>query len=165
MPRRHEGNAFPDERRHDGDDELVNRVLVKEGPDDLASAHHPDVLASLLAQAFGKGPDRLCDELDAGGRRCRGRPAREHIMHVIRAKARAHLHTQVEGLAAENLGVNGARKFRQTVEALWGRTSCQPIKIAIGSSDVAVRAGRNIDDDFSLWHNVPLTVSGSPDWS
>ena len=35
MPRCNEGNAFPDERRHDGIDELVDRVLVKEGPDDL----------------------------------------------------------------------------------------------------------------------------------
>jgi hypothetical protein len=47
MPRCNEGNAFPDERRHDGDDELVDRVLVKEGPDDLTSVHHPDVLAKL----------------------------------------------------------------------------------------------------------------------
>src|SRR5687768_16138926 len=53
MPRCQEGNAFPDEGWHDGDDELVNRVLVQEGPDDLASAHHPDVLASLGADAFG----------------------------------------------------------------------------------------------------------------
>ena len=70
MPRCNEGNAFPDERRHDGDDELVNRVLVKEGPDDLTSAHHPDVLANLLAEAFGKGPDRLRDESDAGRHGC-----------------------------------------------------------------------------------------------
>jgi len=57
MPRRNEGNAFSDEYGHDGDDELVNRVLVKEGPDDPTSAHHPDVLASLLAEAFGKDPN------------------------------------------------------------------------------------------------------------
>jgi hypothetical protein len=29
------------------------------GPDDPASAHYPDVLASLRAEAFGKGTDRL----------------------------------------------------------------------------------------------------------
>ena len=62
---RNEGNALPDERRHQGDDELVNRVRVKKGPDDLSSAHQPDVLARLPAQALGKGPDRLGDELDA----------------------------------------------------------------------------------------------------
>jgi hypothetical protein len=54
MPRCKEGHAFTDEGWHDGDDELVNRVLVQEGPDDLASAHHPDVLASLRAEAFGR---------------------------------------------------------------------------------------------------------------
>jgi hypothetical protein len=32
MPRCNEGNAFSDEHRHDGDNELVNRVLVKEDP-------------------------------------------------------------------------------------------------------------------------------------
>ncbi len=106
MPRCNEGNAFSDEHRHDGDDELVNRVLVKEGPDDLTSAHHPDVLASLLAEALGKGPDRLRHELDADRCRCRGRPTREHIMHVICAEARAHHLTEVEGLATENLGID-----------------------------------------------------------
>jgi len=50
MARCNEGNAFPDESWHDGDDELVNRVRVQEGPDDPASAHHPDVLASLRAE-------------------------------------------------------------------------------------------------------------------
>src|ERR687887_509636 len=112
MPRCNEGNAFPDERRHDGDNELVNRVLVEEGPDDLTSAHHPDVLASLLAEAFGKDADRVRHELDAGRHGCRSRPP------------------------------------------------SQPIEIAIGSSDVAVRARRDIDDDFSPWHDVPLSVSG-----
>ena len=37
-------------------------LFRQEGPNDLTSAHH---LASLLAEAFGKGPDRLRDELDA----------------------------------------------------------------------------------------------------
>jgi len=155
MPRRHEGNAFPDERRHDSDDELINRVLVKEGPDDLASAHHPDVLASLRAEAFGEGADRLRDEVDAGGHGSRRGPPGEHIVHGACTEARTHLKTPVEGLAAEDLGIGGALEFRETVEALWSRPFRQPIEIAIGSSHVAVRARRNIDDDFSLWHDNP----------
>lgn len=59
MPGCKKGNTFPDEGWHDGDDELVNRGLVQKGPDDPASAHYPDVLASLRAEAFGKGTDRL----------------------------------------------------------------------------------------------------------
>src|SRR2546426_10566142 len=80
-PRCKEGNAFADEGWHDGDDELVNRVLVQEGPDDLASAHHPDVLASVRAESFGKSADRPGDEADAGGHGSRRRPTGEHIMH------------------------------------------------------------------------------------
>src|SRR5215472_9495912 len=107
MPRCNEGNAFPDECRHDRDDELVNRALVKEGPDDLTSAHHPDLLASLLVKAFNKGPDRLCDKLHAERHGYRGWLAREHIVHVICGEARAHPHTHVEGLATKNLDING----------------------------------------------------------
>src|SRR5262245_26042336 len=105
-PRCNEGYALSDERRHDRDDELINRVLVKEGCDDLPSAHHPDVLAGLLAEALGKGPDRPGDEMDAGGRGRRGRSARQDVMHVVCAEARAHLHTQVEGLTTENLRID-----------------------------------------------------------
>src|SRR2546423_1535895 len=39
MPRCKERNTFPDEGWHDGDDELVNRVIVQEGPDDLSLWH------------------------------------------------------------------------------------------------------------------------------
>src|SRR5207247_5868213 len=74
MPRCKKGNTFPDEGWHDGDDELVNRGLVEEGPDGLTSAHHPHVLASLRAEAFGKGTDRFCDEVDARGHGSRPRP-------------------------------------------------------------------------------------------
>jgi len=146
-----EWNAFPDEGRHDGDDELVNRVLVQEGPDDLTSAHHPHVLANLRAEAFGEGTDRLGDEVDAGGHGSRRPPAREHIVHGSRTEARAHLQTPVEGLTAEDLGIGGALEFWETVEALWRRPFRQPIEIAIWSSHVAVHARRNVHDDFSLW--------------
>src|SRR5207249_5573245 len=140
---------------------LVNRGLVQEGLDDLASAHHPDVPASLRAEAFGKDNDRLGDEVDARGRGSRRRPPREHIVHGICTEARTHLQTPVEGLAAEDLGIGGALEFRKTVEALWSWPFRQPIEIAIGSSHVAVRARRNIDDDLSLWHDYPLAVSSS----
>src|SRR5215510_4942766 len=137
MPRCKKGNAFPDEGWHDGDDELVNRVLVQEGPDDLASAHHPDVLASSRAEAFGKGTDRLGDEVDAGGHGRRRRPPREYIVHGTSTEARAHLQTPVEGLAAEDLGIGGALECRETVETPWSRPFRQPIEIAIRPSHVA----------------------------
>src|SRR5215467_6604113 len=106
MPRCNEGNAFPYQYRHDVDDELVNCTLVKEGPNDFTSTHHPDVLACLLAEALGKGPDRFRDKLDPGGDGYRGSPTREDVVYVLRCEARTHLHTQVEGLATQNFGVD-----------------------------------------------------------
>jgi len=157
MPRRKQGNTCPDEGWHDGDDELINRGLVQKGPDDLASAHHPDVLASVRAEALGKGTDSLGNEIDTCGHGSRRRPPREHIVDGICTEARTHLQTLVEGLAAEDLGIGGALEFRETVKALWSWAFRQPIEIAIGSSHVAIRARRNIDDDFSLLHDTPLS--------
>jgi len=163
MPRCQKGNTFPDEGWHNGDDELVNRGLVQEGTDDLASAHHPDVLASPLAQALGKGTDRLGDELDALGNGSGRRPPREHIVQSTFTEARAHLQTPVEGFAAQDLGIGGALELRETVETLGSWPFCQPIEIAIGSSHEAVGARRNIDNDFSLWHDTPQrSVSRAP---
>ena len=158
MPRCKKGNTFPDESWHDGDDEFGNSPLIQKGRDDLASAHHPHILASLPAKAFGKGTNRLDDEVDARGYGSRRWPPRKHIAHGIRTEARAHLQTPIEGLAAEDLGIGGALEFRETVKALWSRPFRQPIEIAIGSSNVAIHAGRDIDDDFSLCHDTPMPV-------
>jgi len=108
MPGSDEGNAFPNENWYDGDDEFVNRVLVKEGPDYLPSAHHPDVLARFLAKAFRKRPNGLLHKFDAGRQGCRGRLPRKHIMHVVCAEGRLHFYTQIVGLATEYLGVDRA---------------------------------------------------------
>lgn len=40
------------------------RVRLKSGKITVTDGHHPDVLASLRAEAFGKGIDRLGDEVD-----------------------------------------------------------------------------------------------------
>ena len=83
----------------------------------ISPPHHPDVLASLCAQAFDKVTDRLGDEVDARRHGGRWRPPREHIVHGICTEAPAHLQTPVEGLAAEDLGIGGPLDFRETVEA------------------------------------------------
>src|SRR5262245_19347741 len=154
MPRCKERNPFPDEDRYDGHDELVNRALVEEGADDLAAAHHPDVLASLRTEAFDKGTDRLGNEFDAGGHGRRRRVPGKHVVPGTCTEARAQLPTPVERLAAENLGIDGALKVRQTVEAFWSRPFCEPIEIAVGPGHVAVRARRDVHDGFSLGHHA-----------
>lgn len=107
MPWRNQGNAFANEYRHNADDELVDGARVEKRPDDLTSAHHPDVLAGLFAETLGENADRLGDELDTGRDGRRGRAAREDVVHVIGAEARTQFHTHLVRLATENFGIEG----------------------------------------------------------
>jgi hypothetical protein len=94
------------------DDKLINRRLVQKRPDDLASSHHPHVLANLHAEPFGEGTNRPGDELDARRYEGRRRSPREHIVHGTRTEGRAHLQTLVKSLPAEDLGIGGELEFR-----------------------------------------------------
>ena len=97
MPRRNEGNAFPDKGRHDAHDELSNRVLVKEGPDDSPPPIIQIFLPACLRRSsanpqIGSLTNWTPVGTDAGGGR------RGNIMHVICAEARAHLDAQLKVL-------------------------------------------------------------------
>ena len=59
-------DALADEHGHDADDELVDRIFVQKRRDEIASAHHPDILALLASQTLHEGADAAGDELDAG---------------------------------------------------------------------------------------------------
>src|SRR5512143_3832585 len=62
---RDQWDAVADEQRYDTDDELVDRLLVEKGRDEVAAAHQPDVLAGLLSKSAYVGPDRIVHELHA----------------------------------------------------------------------------------------------------
>jgi hypothetical protein len=47
---RYQWNAIPNKHRGHTDDELVDRVLVKKGGDELAAPHQPDILARALSK-------------------------------------------------------------------------------------------------------------------
>src|SRR5215472_16371364 len=143
MPRCKEGNTFSNEDWDDCNDELINHSVVQEGPDDFTSAHQPDVLATLGAEAFGEGTDRLGDELDAWRYGRGGRSPREHKVQRTCTEARTHLQTPVESLATEDLDIRRQLEFREAVKALWSWSFRKPIEIAIGSSHITVRARRN----------------------
>src|SRR5437867_3359428 len=77
-------------------------------------------------------------------------------MHSVRAEACAHLHTQVERLSTENLGVDRSREFWQTVKPFRCRPVRKPVEIAVRSSDVTIDARRDVNDDlWLLWHVAP----------
>src|SRR5215212_8955503 len=55
---RDQWNAISDEHWNHTDDELVDRLLVEKGGDELPAAHQPDILARMLSKAADEGPDR-----------------------------------------------------------------------------------------------------------
>jgi len=62
---RYQWSAIPNKHRDHTDDELVDRVLVKKGGDELAAAHQPDILSRLLSQAAHEWADCAAHELHA----------------------------------------------------------------------------------------------------
>src|SRR3989454_11000786 len=61
------------------------------------------------------------------------------------------------GLPAKHLRVHRLHEGVHAIEALWCRAGRQPFEIAVGTRDIAVRAGRDVDDDFAtLRHESDL---------
>src|SRR5262252_3491806 len=68
MTPRDERYALADEDWHDADDEFVDGAFIQEGRDDVATAHHPDVLPVARPQPFREGADVTGDEFDTSRR-------------------------------------------------------------------------------------------------
>src|SRR5437660_2170478 len=158
MSRRYQRYALADEGRDDADDELIDRHFIEKGGDELAATHHPNILSGFSAHLFRECTNRLRYETHADGDRWRGRLTREHVVHVICAEVRAHLDTQVESLSTENLRVDRAHEFWQTVKTFRRRPIRQPLDVAVRASDVTISARRDVNDDFSLRHRSPFPV-------
>jgi hypothetical protein len=62
---RYQWNAIPNEHWGHTDDELVDRLLVKKGGDELTAAHQPDILARLLSKTAHEWSDCTAHELHA----------------------------------------------------------------------------------------------------
>ena len=62
---RYQWNPIPDKHWGHTDDELVDRLLVKKGGDELATAHQPDILAWLFSKTAHEWSDCTVHELDA----------------------------------------------------------------------------------------------------
>src|SRR5258708_7467047 len=154
MSWRDKWNAFPNEDWYNGENEFVDRVFVQERRNELPATHHPDVLAWLTAEEFGKRTNRLRDEFDASRHGCRRRLAREYVVPVARAEGCAHLDTQVQGLATEELGVGRARGLRHAVDPFRGGPTREPVQAAGGAGGVAVSACCDMDDDLSFLCHV-----------
>src|SRR2546425_12378817 len=70
---------------------------------------------------------------------------------------RPHPQAHLVGLPAKHLRVHRLHEGVHAIEALWCRAGRQPFEIAVGTRDIAVRAGRDVDDDFAtLRHESDL---------
>src|SRR5438105_2855029 len=154
MPRRHEGNPRADEYRNHMDVELVDLAGVEEGGDQPSAAHHPDVLARLGAQTSGKGLYGLGHEFHAW-HRSPGWLPREHVVCELRveeslrlASLRVVAQKPVVGLAAPQDGVDRRVELAHAVVDGVG-PPIEPLDVAVGPGDVAVRARRDVGDDLS----------------
>jgi hypothetical protein len=149
--------TLADERRDHTDDEIVDGPFVKERRNDLAAAHHPDVLALSRPKALGEPADGLGDEFNTRWDRCRRWSAREDVVRSFCIECRAHLHAQVVGLSAKHLRVNRLHELAHAIKTLGGWTLREPLDVAIGPGDIAVCTRRDVDDDFAcVRHDVPF---------
>ena len=65
MTSRYQWNAVPNKHGDHTDDELVDRLSVKKGGDEIAPAHQPDILARLLSKTAHEWADCTVHELHA----------------------------------------------------------------------------------------------------
>src|SRR6266853_773468 len=68
-----------------------------------------------------------------------------------------HTDDELVGLPAKQHRVDRPHEGVHAIEAFWCRAGCQPFEIAVGTRDIAVRAGRDVDDDLAtLRHESDL---------
>src|SRR6266513_4938542 len=157
MPPRYQGDAVPNEDGGHNDDELVDRLRVKKRGDDLATAHQPDIPARLLSKTAHEWADCIVHELDAwrgvSGRRMTG----ENDAPTLRVELCPHSQAHLVGLPAKHLRVHRPHEGVHAIETFWCRAGRQPFEITVGTRDITVRAGPDVDDDFAtLRHESDL---------
>src|SRR5262245_20485869 len=83
-------NAVSNKHRDHTDDELVDRVLVKKGGDELAAAHQPDIFTRLLAKSAYERADWTGHEFHAWRNIGWWRVTRKDDVTIVRAELSSH---------------------------------------------------------------------------
>jgi hypothetical protein len=157
VPPRYQGNAITYEHWNHTDHELVDRLLVEEGGDEITAAHQPEVLPGLLSETAHEWADGAVHELHALRDIWRRRMAGENDGPVLRVELRPQPQTRLVGLPAKDLRVNRFREGGHTVEPGGGGAGRQPAEITVRARDKAVGTGSDVHDDASaLRHGLAL---------
>ena len=129
-------------------DELVDRLFVKKGSDDVATAHQPDILAGLRAKAAYEWVDGLAYKLHTrGGVSRRGLAGEDDV--AIRVELRPHAQARFVGLSAKHYRINCSHKGVHAIEAFGSGARRQPFEVAVGARYVTISTGADVDDDFA----------------
>ena len=152
MARRYQRYALSNEYRDNANDEFIDRALIQERSDEAPTAHHPNVLALIVFQALHEGTDAAVDEFNTCRHGCRRRLSRKYVVAI---KLRAHTQAQIVCLPTQQLRVDGLHEPSHPVEPFGSGTAREPLDVTVWPSDVAVSAGRNVNDD------LPVFVRGS----
>src|ERR1700730_14357530 len=120
-----------------------------------------------MLPALGAEPSRkrrwsLADEFRAWRSKETGRISRKDVVLWFRSESGPVLETELVRLPPENDRINRPAERAHAVVASRPGT-VQPIHAAIGSSDEAIRARRNIDND--LPHDFSLVVRPNQWWT
>src|SRR2546430_16496073 len=89
----------------------------------------------------------------------------ENDVPTLWFKLRPHLQAHFVGLPAKHLRVNRPHEGVHAIETLWCRAGRQPFEVAVGTRDIAVRAGRDVDDDFATRRHESDLHGGPPNGS
>src|SRR5437588_13071039 len=81
----------------------------------------------------------------------------ENDVPTLWFKLRPHLQAHVVGLPAKHLRINRPHEGVHAIETFWCRAGREPLEVAVGTRDIAVGAGRDVDDDSAtLRHESDL---------
>ena len=88
----------------------------------------------------------------------RWRPVtRKDNVRILFIELSAHPEAHFVSLPAEHLRIYGLHESTHAIETLRRRAGRQPFEIAVGTRDVTVRAGPDVDNDFApLRHEACL---------
>src|SRR6266568_3052457 len=85
----------------------------------------------------------------------------ENDVLTLWVELRPHSQAHLVGLPAKHLRVNRPHEGVHAIETFWCRAGRQPFEVAVGTRDIAVRAGRDVDDDFATLRHEPISVAKS----
>src|SRR5262249_6812449 len=136
--------ARADQNRNHADIEFIDQVRLQEVANELAAAHQPDVLARTFSYFTNQSRWRPVGERHTVAV-ARPQLPGKNIRSRLRTKRAAHFLGDIVGLSSHKSGVNAGEEVCHRI--VFGHE--QKIDVPVATSDVAVQADTEAQDDFT----------------